>query len=301
LIIPTGNGLLDVSKSSFANTIMRTGPGLAFDPGCDEALCADFSPTDPAPECMDSCENLFMPRLQPGDPPLRVASGKCDDLTMLECYALLDYDLGANTPARVELGGQALWVLPGKDGAVYLFDADHMGTLYDREVVIEQCGAVDDPCKSEWAGMMVTEPRIANVNGETLALVSTFIRDDTHPAGLVALAVARGDDGPVLEPRWQAPDFGSADARERFRSHPSRVALLAVGGKTYAAVVDVASSGSGTLLVVDVATGDIAHRVSLASEGRRFIDPPVFDGVLWTTSCNNNQGPGILESFSFAP
>jgi hypothetical protein len=246
---------------------------------------------------MQSCVNLFMPRLRAGDAAIEPSSGKCDGLTLLECYANLDYDLGANTPALADVGGQRLWVLPGKDGAVYLFDAEHMGSLYDREVVIEQCGTAEDPCRAEWAGMMVTEPRIVSVGGEVIALVSTFIFDHTHPAGLVALTVTNGPGGPGLEPRWQAPRFDTELDRELFRRHSSRVAVFQSGVESYAAVVSVVGSGSGTLLVVRVRDGEIVSRTPLSGRGRRFIEPLVQDGVLWTTSCDDNDGPGLLESF----
>ena len=58
---------------------MRLEPGLQFDPACDEQPCADFDPIRPATECMESCRNLFIPRLMPGDDPLRPASGICDE------------------------------------------------------------------------------------------------------------------------------------------------------------------------------------------------------------------------------
>src|SRR5690606_25021479 len=133
VLVPTGNGQLDLARRDYANTLMRTGPGLVFDPGCDPVACADFDPLDPSRACLESCANLFVPRMMPDDPPLGTTSGVCEGLTFFECYAALDWDLGANSPARVELpGGPTVYVLPGKDGGVYLIDADHLGTLYDR-------------------------------------------------------------------------------------------------------------------------------------------------------------------------
>ena len=66
LWIPTGNGQLDVGRGDFANSIMRVGLDLAFDPGCS-AACDGFDPTAPSEACMASCANVFMPRLAPGD------------------------------------------------------------------------------------------------------------------------------------------------------------------------------------------------------------------------------------------
>ena len=86
LLVPTGNGQLDLNRRDYANTLMRLGPGLQFDPGCDAQLCADFDPIRPAPGCMSSCRNLFIPRLMPADAPLRPASGVCDEKNFVECF-----------------------------------------------------------------------------------------------------------------------------------------------------------------------------------------------------------------------
>jgi len=134
-------------------------------------------------------------------------------MTLLQCYAALDWDLGANAPAETTLGGKRLLVLPGKDGALYLIDADHLGTLYDRLVVAPPCGTPDDRCLADWAGMMVTQPA---VDAETqLLLVPTFEFDRTHPAGVVAVAI---EPGPRLAIRWQSPQ--GDEAERQFRRHP---------------------------------------------------------------------------------
>lgn len=302
LIVPTGNGQLDLNREDYANTLMRTGPGLAFDPACDEGLCADFDELDPAEDCMASCEDLFIPRLA-GDPPLSPASGACDGLTFLECYAVLDYDLGANSPAHATLqGGKQVLVLPAKDGAVYLVDYEHMGTLYDREQLMDQCGAVGDTCRLDWAGMFVTQPKLVELDGELIAVVPSFIADQTHPAGVHGLRVTTDDAGvPDLELAWQAPSFDSQEAHDWWRTHPSRATITWHDGEPFAWVVNVALSGSGTLLGIRVRDGEIVAQTALADEGRRFIEPLVHDDVLYTTSCNSNAGPGVVERFQLAP
>jgi len=35
LLVPTGNGQLDIPRRDYANGLLRVGPGLEFDPGCD--------------------------------------------------------------------------------------------------------------------------------------------------------------------------------------------------------------------------------------------------------------------------
>lgn len=79
------------------------------------------------------------------------------------------------------------------------------------------------------------------------------------------------------------------------------VALVEVGGRTYAAWVDVAASGSGTLLVADTQDGSIVLRAPLVGAGRRYVEPLFHDGVVWTTSCDGNSGPGVVESFTLMP
>ena len=46
---------------------------------------------------------------------------------------------------RGAFDGPTVYVQPGgKDGSVYLVDAAHMGTLYDREQLVEVCGTPED-------------------------------------------------------------------------------------------------------------------------------------------------------------
>ncbi len=148
LWLPTGNGQLDLGRSDYANTIMRTRRGLSFAPMCDAAACAGFDPLDPSPACVGSCRDLFIPRLRSDDPALSPPNGLCDGMTFFECYARLDLDLGASSPALVEIGTARLAVLPAKDGAVYLFDADHFGTLYDRLQLRDFCGTNGGSCSA---------------------------------------------------------------------------------------------------------------------------------------------------------
>jgi hypothetical protein len=303
LLVPTGNGDLDLLRHHYANTIMRVPRGLEFDPECDETLCADFDRIEPSEACMASCRNLFIPRLMPGDPPLRPASGACDGLTFLECYAALDQDLGASAPSGVHLAdGSEVLVHPGKDGALYLLDADHMGTLYDRYQAVEFCGTPDDPCRADWAGMFVTQPVVTEVDGDALVLAPSFMFDDTHPAGVVAAKVALEGGVPSLQPQWQAPSFDSSEAVQRFRRHVSRMTLHPVGDEEYAWVVDVGPQrGRGTLLGVRVRDGEIVVRRSLDCPGQRFIEPLVRGDTLYLTSCETPNVEGQVEAFRLSP
>jgi hypothetical protein len=308
LIVPTGNGLLDPTHGDFANSLLRTGHGLTFDPGCDPMMCDSFDSLAPSEACMTSCQNLFMPRLLPGqvvpDGPARACVGR----TFLGCYSALDWDLGADAPAIVTLpGGPTVIVQPGKDGSVYLVDANHMGTLYDRMPIMVGCGEGGGNCAATWAGTIVTRPEIVTLDGTIFALVPTFVEDDLHPAGLQALEVSFAGQRPHLIPRWQAPAFTDPESVSAFRNHAGGVAVIDIAGEPFAAVVDNASPGLlGRLYLVRVRDGQIVQRVTLAGAGQRFASPLVLDGALYVPSCehtgvpNFNEGPSHLQAFTIS-
>lgn len=295
LFASSGNGQLDLARRDYSNSLMRLRPGLDFDPECDPDHCREFDPLNPAEVCMASCRNLFIPRQLPGDPPLRPASGICEGMTFLECYARIDYDFGASAPAQLALAnGLRVMIQPGKDGHVYLFDADQLGELYDREQIVSVCGAPGDLCEDDqWRGMILTQPTLTVVDGLPIVLVPTFMFDHTHPAGVVALAVHIESGRPKLEPFWQAPAFDTEEARLRFRFYSSRVALSRPGPEQIAYVVDVVDSGGknpwrnplaalrayfdgtrrGTLLAIRVRDGEIVARTKLLGSGRRHVMP----------------------------
>jgi hypothetical protein len=288
LIVPTGNGQLDLGRRDYANSLMRVKPGLRFDSGCDPQRCDEFDPIAPSEACLASCRNLFVPRLLPGDPPLRPASGRCDGKTFLECYALLDADLGSCAPVKVELEeGLSVFVQPGKDGSVYLLDADHMGTLYDRETIVEFCGAPADDCTgNQWRGMIVTQPTLTEADGVPVVLVATFNFDETHPAGVVALKIRVVDGVPSLEPFWQVPDVESQEAVERFRHYPSRIALSGSGSVDGATawVVEGSRHEEGTIHGIRVRDGQVVARIRMQGHGRKFVLPVIHDGRLFAPS-----------------
>ena len=295
LLVPTGNGQLDLVRQDYANTLMRVGPGLAFESGCDAQLCAEFNPSEPDTACLESCKNLFIPRLPAGDA-LRPASGVCDGKTFWECLAWSDYDLGANAPVKVEVpNGPSVYVQPGKEGSVYLVDAAHMGMLYDRETLVEVCGTPEDPCKIDWAGMIVTQPALTEVDGVPVAIIPTFMPDATHPAGLVALKIVLDNGRPRFAPFWQAPDFSAQEARDRFRYHPTRVAVAPFGeaGEEYAWVGDL-----NVILGIRVRDGHIVERRKMLAGRSRNLLPLIHDDILYIPSCTGWEGPSRLEAYA---
>jgi hypothetical protein len=211
-----------------------------------------------------------------------------------------DYDLGANTPAYVELGdGRAVVVQPGKEGGLYLVDAGHLGTLYDRKQIVPVCGTTDDPCGMDWAGMTVTQPAVATVAGKPIVLVATFVPDQTHPAGLVALAIEDRPEGPAFQVLWRAPDPGSPEALRRFRYWPSRVAITTGPGfdEPHAWVVDFHPGEPGTLLGIRVRDGRIVSRTPLLGQGQRNTLPLVHQGIIYIPSKAVEGEGGWLEAY----
>ncbi len=320
LLAPSGNGQLDLARRDYASTLMRLTPGLEFDPECDARACRDFDQSEPTVECMESCRNLFIPRLLPGDPPLQPATGRCAGLSFMECYSEIDYDFGAGVPVAVELeGGPSVLVQPAKDGHVYLIDADHLGTLYDREKIVDVCGTAADDCdEDQWRGMMVTQPTLAEVDGTPVVLVPTFMFDRTHSAGLVALRVAFTEVGPRLEPLWQAPPFDDPEAIRRFRTYPSRAVVGPPNDRDERSVwlVDVVerSGGSfwkdpigaiqaeltgasrGTLLRIRLRDGEILDRIPLRDRGLRHVRPLLYEGRLFIPSRSSLEIYDIPEA-----
>lgn len=302
LYVATGNGQLDLGRRDYANSVLRVGRGLAFDPACDPEACADFDPIDPALDCAESCRDQFIPRLRPGDPPFDPPDGRCDGKTFFECYALLDWDLGANTPARVAVpGGDDVLAVPAKDGGVYLVDAEHLGTMYDRIQLTAICGGGGgSTCSANWAGSMVTVPVATQVDGVPTVVIPTFIFDESNPAGLVALQIVRGDDGsPRWRKLWQAPSFSSAEAIARFRGHVGRVALVTIAGAEYAALVDPGDEHTtdGLLYLVRMSDGAIAERAELDGPGRKYTLPVVRGETLFVSSCDSEDGASHLEAW----
>jgi PQQ enzyme repeat len=308
LLVPTGNGMLDPARGDFANSLLRTGHGLSFDPGCDPLMCDPFDILDPGEACMTSCRNLFIPRLLSGQSVPEGPNRACVGRTLLDCAAMLDWDLGASAPAVVALtGGPTVIVQPGKDGSVYLIDADHMGKLYDRLPIMAGCGEGEGSCLATWAGTIVTRPEIVILDGTVLVLIPTFVMDDVHPAGLQALEISSVGGNPHLIPRWQAPRFTDPESVRAFRNHPGGVTVVDVAGEPFAAIVDTAPAGQlATLYWVRVRDGAVVQRVTMAGQGQRFARPLAIDGNLYVPSCERagspafNEGPSRLFAFTIS-
>jgi hypothetical protein len=296
LLVTTGNGELNLNDRNYAQSVLRLTKGLKFDPECDPDRCAAFDPISPSDACMESCKNIFIPRLMPDDPPLRVASGRCDGKTFLGCLAANDWDLGANGALQIRLGsGSTVIVQPGKEGGLYLFDAKKMGRMYDRNQIVAICGTPEDPCGGWSNGMIRAQPVVATVDGQKVIIVPTFIPDRSQPAGVVARKILTDDAGPYFEPLWEAPRSDSREARERFRGYPSLAFLTrAPDGERYVWVVDT-TGDQDILLGIRVADGTIVVRQQLQGTVDT-VRPAHRKGVIYVTS-QPAGAPMVLEAF----
>jgi len=306
LWLPTGNGLLDLARSDYANTILRVPTDtMQPSPGCDAMRCASFSPTDPDPACLASCAGMFAPRLAPGQPALAPPRALCDGMTFLECYARLDLDLGASTPVIVAQHGPRFGVLPPDGAPAALFPRGHLGTMYDRLAVRPFCGTTGSDCTANWAGTMVTQPVVTDVAGTPLVMFPSFYFDATSPAGVLALAIdAAPAGGFALREVWSAPRRDSAEAVSHFREHTGRPALVDLGGTPHLVVVDPGPSETqdGILYAIDAVAGAIVGRGHLDGPGQKYILPVVDGTRVFVTSCDTPfEGPTHLEVWDLAP
>jgi hypothetical protein len=293
LLVTTGNGELDLNRQDYAQSVLRLSKGLNFDPACDAAACANFDPLSPSEQCMASCKNLAIPRLLPNDLPL-LATERCEGKTFLQCLAMNDWDLGASGPNKIRLpSGQEVIVQPGKEGALYMFDAQQMGILYDREQIVGPCGSEGHECGSKNSlGTIRNYPVVLTVDGRTIVIIPTFMPNATQPAGVVAMEILDTLGAPQFALLWQAPRFDSPDALLRFRRPPSHLAVsTSPVGEQYVWVVDRA-----TLLGIRVRDGTISAETGLAGFSNS-IRPLHHDGVLYVTS-QASDGGGVLQAFS---
>ncbi len=298
IILPVGNGQIDLSRHDYANTLMRVQPELKFNPECNSNLCANFDPANPDSECMASCKNLFIPRLGEKDAPLKPANGECDNKSFWECLAWMDYDLGANAPVKAKLkNGRSVLIQPGKEGAVYLIDADHLGIQYDRLQITDVCGTASDPCKASWMGMIVTQPALTYINGEPIVIIPTFVPDKSHPAGLTALKIVLENGNPKLKRYWQFPDPSTKESIQGYRSHSSLPVISTLGQFNDAIVWSVDTGNPGNLYGIRVKDGAVIFKQSLQGTGRQLSTPLIYRNTLYLVSTFGDTGKSFIEAY----
>jgi hypothetical protein len=283
--------------------MMKVKPGLDFSPECDETACAEFNPDDPPAACMESCKSLFIPRLLPGQPNPRPADGTCDNLAFFPCWEKMDY-IGGSTPTLVALedGPRAL-IYPTKDGHIYVVDYDHMGTLFDRVEAAPICGTADDQCIWFWAGMIITQPTLTQIEDEPAVIVPTFMPDHTQEAGVRAYAVRNEDGQAKLLELWRFPLAGTSEAVDRFRRHPSRMRIGTHGDPATQIgwILETASPGGiGRLLGLKIENGARLVDQPIKGPGYRFTLPLVDGDKVYLNTCESDNGKSYLEGYSIA-
>jgi hypothetical protein len=303
VLVQTGNGRLDLNRGSYAQSLMRLRKGLVFAPGCDRVICGLTNPRDPSKECLETCDNLFVPRLLPGDPPLNPEDHGgyygCRQKSFLECLEAYDWDFGANAPIKIQLpSGRAVYVTAGKEGGVYLLDAKRMGVLYDRKQAVDLCGTVSDPCQVAYEGSMITQPVLGWVDGTPVVVIPTFMLDETHPAGLVAFKVIEKDGVPKLEQFWSAPERGSQDAVKMFRTPPTRAVIGDYQGEAIVWVADAAPEGP--VVGVKLRDGSILARAKTAGTPMLHSKPFVLNDVLYIQTEMRGSAGAWLEAYSIS-
>jgi hypothetical protein len=301
LILPVGNGQLDPSHGDYGNTLLRTGPGLGVSTGCDPTECGTFSVGTLESSCIDTCTNLFIPRLLPGEQQILPASGACAGLDVWDCWIAQDQLDGASSPVAVQVpNGPRVFVYPTKDGHLWLVDASNMGTVYAHQQLEASCGTTTDPCDTTWSGTIVTQPAVSTLNGAPLVVVPTFMPDHTHPAGVQALTLAEVNGTPQFQPVWQFPPLSSPAAITSFRSSPGRATLATPTPAStweHAFVVEIQAGSQGRLYAIRTSDGSLGGEVDLAGPGVRFTQPLYMGGAIFVPSCNSDSGPGYLEGY----
>jgi hypothetical protein len=297
ILVQSGNGRLNIDRRMYANSLLRLKPGLKFTPACDPQRCANFNEVDPSPLCLMSCENLFVPRLLPGENPLRPADGSCDDKSYLQCLNANDWDFGGNAPVRIELPtGGAAYVAAGKAGDVFLLDADFLGIMYDRKQAGTPCGTAEVPCPDPSDGLIMTQPKVAWIDGAPVVVIPTYNQDHTKAAGIVAYKVTTATGQPRLEELWRVPNAFTVEAKQWFRTPPTRLVLQNYDGEPIAWIGD--SSTQGRLLGISVRNGGVLTNVRTAGVPVSSVEPVVFRNMLYVpTLIPGPSGRSWIEAY----
>jgi hypothetical protein len=249
---------------------------------------------------LNSCKNLFIPRLTEGNAPLKPPYHECDDKDFWECLAWMDYDLGGNTPVKITLSDRrSVLVQAGKDGGAYLLDAEQLGKQYDRLQIAPLCGSATDLCKLSWAGMIVTQPVQTEIDGDPVVVIPAFSADQTHSSGVTALKIVLENGQPKFKPLWKFPDSQHPDALKMFRSHPSFPLLTThLGGETVIWLVDIGTHG--ILYGIRAKDGVMVAKQVLQGTGRQLTMPLLLGNTLYLVSKESDSGQAMIEAYRIA-
>ena len=146
-------------------------------------------------------------------------------------------------------------------------------------------------------GMIVTQPALTYINDEPVVVIPTFMPDNTHPAGLVALKIVLADGKPKLQGFWHYPDPASSKAVLKFRSHPSLPVISTVGKNNDAIVWTVEIGNPGTLYGIRVKDGVVLFEQSLLGTGRQLSAPLIDGNTLYLASTLPGTGKAMIEAY----
>ena len=300
IFVQTGNGRLDLSRNDFSQSLLRVRPGLKFAPECNAQICAASNPRDPAPACLATCKNLFVPRLLPRDEPLDPPGGDCGDKTYLQCLELMDWDFGSSSPARVQIGGHPYFVTTGKSGDVFLIDGEVLGVMYDHKRAAAMCGTATIPCPSTSDGLAITQTAATTMEGKPLVVVATYNIDGVNPAGAVAYWVVGAPREPRLEEAWRVPSPASPEARTWFRAPPTRPIIAGVAEEQVVWIID--NDAAGHILAIRARDGKILADARSAGWPMRNSLPVIFNNVLYLPSAvQGREDITWIEAFQIIP
>jgi hypothetical protein len=211
---------------------------------------------------------------------LHPADGSCDDKSYLQCLNANDWDFGGNAPVRIELaGGHAVYVAAGKAGDVFLLDADFLGIVYDRKQAATPCGTAEVPCPDTTEGLIMTQPKVGWVDGSPVVVIPTYNLGRTNPAGMVAYKITTATGLPRLEELWRVPDASTTEAKQWFRTAPTRVVFQNFDGEPVAWIGD--SSTQGRLLGILLRDGRILANVRTAGVPMSNAELVIFRNMLY--------------------
>ncbi|MGY4606953.1 hypothetical protein ACVW16_005365 [Bradyrhizobium sp. USDA 4474] len=300
IFVQTGNGRLDLSRNDFSQSLLRVSPGLKFAPECNAQVCAASNPRDPAPACLATCKNLFIPRLLPSDAPLDPPGGDCRNKTYLECLELMDWDFGSSSPVRVQVRGHPYFVTTGKSGDVFLIDGEVLGVMYDRKRAAAMCGTPTTPCPSPYDGLVITQTAATTIEDKPLVVVATYNIDRANPAGVVAYWVVGTPSEPRLEEAWRVPSPSSSQARTWFRAPPTRPIISSIAEEQVVWIVD--NDAAGHILAIRARDGRILADARSAGWPMRNSLPVIFNNVLYLPSgVLGREDISWIEAFRITP
>jgi hypothetical protein len=168
--------------------------------------------------------------------------------------------------------------------------------MYDRVQLIETCGTESDPCKLTWRGMMVTHPAVSMLGDTPVVIFPTFVSDETHAAGLIALKIVQQNGKPHFERFWQFSNPKNKAATATFRSVPTLPLITTL--EKHGDIVWVVEIGTpGTLYGVRIKDGQLIAQKTMLGNGVPLSRPFVLGNKIYITSKKTGGKQTWVESY----